>query len=501
MESRKGVFFMENEEKLRKRNLITYPLGTMGRDAVYALINSYLLTFVLFTHSLTAAQLTAITGIMIGARVFDAFNDPIMGNIIECTRSKYGKFKPWLLAGILSTSVVIYLMFNVQLQGWKFVVFFGVMYFAFSITYTMNDISYWGMVPALSSDADARNQFASRATLFAGIGGTAATILIPLFTTGKNTIGGNAAYAYGRIALVIGILAPLFLCITIFGTKEHRDTAQENKAKEKFSFRKLVHTIFRNDQLIWVAVIFLIQQIGNGLIVGGIGSTYIYSIYGYEGGLYSLFTTVGMSVTAFLMIFYPTISRHIHRKKLMGYMAVIATCGYVMIFASGLMPGKGMGKFVVLMIGYMLCNFGQYCYYLIMMISIMNTVEYNELKFGSRDEGIITSLRPFITKLGGAIIVAVTSAAYILLGVTDYTNQISELEQQCNQNLITEASKLSQIDAVLSHVTNQQAMGLLIFMSIVPGILMLLSYFLYKKHYKLDEEEYDRICKELGKTE
>ena len=117
MESRKGVFFMENEEKLRKRNLITYPLGTMGRDAVYALINSYLLTFVLFTHSLTAAQLTAITGIMIGARVFDAFNDPIMGNIIECTRSKYGKFKPWLLAGILSTSVVIYLMFNVQLQG------------------------------------------------------------------------------------------------------------------------------------------------------------------------------------------------------------------------------------------------------------------------------------------------------------------------------------------------------------------------------------------------
>ena len=476
MENWKGAIFMENEERIRKKNLITYPLGTMGRDAVYALINSYLLTFVLFTHSLNAAQLTAITGIMIGARVFDAFNDPIMGNIIECTRSKYGKFKPWLLAGILSTSVVIYLMFNVQLQGWKFVVFFGIMYFSFSITYTMNDISYWGMVPALSSDADARNQFTSRATLCAGIGGTAATILIPLFTTGKNAIGGNAAYAYGRIALVIGILAPLFLCITIFGTKEHRDTAQENKEKEKFSFKKLVHTIFRNDQLIWVAVIFLI-------------------------GLYSLFTTVGMSVTAFLMIFYPTISRHIHRKKLMGYMAVIASIGYVMIFASGLMPGKSMGKFVVLMVGYMLCNFGQYCYYLIMMISIMNTVEYNELKFGSRDEGIITSLRPFITKLGGAIIVAITSAVYILFGVTDYTNQISELEQQCNQNLITEASKLSQINAVLSHVTNQQAMVLLVFMSVVPCILMLLSYFLYKKHYKLDEEEYDRICRELGKTE
>lgn len=83
---------METEERTKRKNLITYPLGTIGRDAIYALINSYLLTFVLFTHSLNAAQLTAITGIMIGARVFDAFNDPIMGNIIECTRSKYGKF-------------------------------------------------------------------------------------------------------------------------------------------------------------------------------------------------------------------------------------------------------------------------------------------------------------------------------------------------------------------------------------------------------------------------
>ena len=182
-------------------------------------------------------------------------------------------------------------------------------------------------------------------------------------------------------------------------------------------------------------------------------------------------------------------------------MAVIDTIGYIMIFASGFMAGTGTFRFLLLTIGYMLCNFGQYCYYLIMMISTMNTVEYNEYKFGTRDEGIITSLRPFITKLGSAIIVAVTSASYIILGVTDYTNQISDLEQQCNQNLITEAVKLEKIKDVLSHVTSRQSMGLLIFMSIIPCILMLISYVLYKKKYKLDEEEYDRICKELGRTE
>ena len=310
----KGMGIKVKEDDRTKKNLIYFPLGTVGRDAVYCLINSYLLTFVLFTHSLNGAQLAAITGIMIAARVFDALNDPVMGNIIERTRSKFGKFKPWLAIGGLTTSVVIYLLFNVQLQGWGFVCFFAVMYFAFSVTYTMSDISYWGMIPALGSDADARNRFTSRATLFAGIGGTQASILIPMFSAGSGAIGGSTAVAYGRIALVIAILAPLFILFTLFGVQEQREADRAGKAAEKFSFVQIVKTIGRNDQLVWIAVIFLIQQVGNGLVVGGIGSTYIYFTFGYNGGLFSLFNTVGMAATAFLMIFYPAISRRVRRK-------------------------------------------------------------------------------------------------------------------------------------------------------------------------------------------
>ncbi len=437
------------KEKNTKKNLLYFPLGTVGRDAVYCLINSYLLTFVLFTRSLTGAQIAAITGIMIAARVFDALNDPIMGNIIERTRSRFGKFKPWLVAGGLSTSVVIYLMFNVRLEGWAFVCFFGAMYFAFSITYTMSDISYWGMIPALGSDADARNQFTSRATLFAGIGATLASILIPLFTAGSGAIGGNTAVAYGRIALIVAILAPLFILFTVLGVREHREPAGAERKREKFSLKQVFRTIARNDQLVWAAVIFLIQQVGNGLVIGGISSTYIYFTFGYDGGLYSLFTTVGMSATAFLMIFYPAISRRMHRKKLMGIMSVIAVCGYVLMLTPLILSGAGMVGFWLMVAGYMLSNFGQYCFYLIMMISIMNTVEYNEYKFGVREEGIITSLRPFITKMASALIVALTSVTYLIFGVTEYTNRISELEQQCAQGLISEERKLVEISGVI----------------------------------------------------
>lgn len=497
-----------NQEKITKKNLIFFPLGTMGRDAVYSLINSYLLTFVLFTHSLDAAQLAAITGIMIAARAFDALNDPVMGNIIERTRSRFGKFKPWLAAGGVSTSVVIFLLFNVRLQGWPFVWFFALMYFAFSITYTMSDISYWGMIPALGSDADARNQFTSRTTLFAGIGGTLAAILIPLFTTGAGALGGSTAVAYGRVALIIAILAPLFILFTLLGVRERREVNTAAK-RERFSFKQIIKTIARNDQLVWVAVIFLVQQVGNGLVIGGIGSTYIYFTFGYNGGLYSLFNTVGMLATGVLMIFYPLISRHIHRKRLMGIMAVISVAGYGMMLASLLTPEANMVRFWILVLGYMFSNFGQYGFYLIMMISIMNTVEYNEYKFGTREEGIITSLRPFITKMSSALIVAITSVIYLIFGVTGYTNRISDLEQRCAQGLISEEQKLTEISGVIfgstggqyEGVTLGQSLGLLFAMTVLPCALMLVSYFLYKRKYKLDEEEYDRICAELAKKQ
>ena len=483
-----------DELRIRKRNLWMFPLGTVGRDMMYNLVTNFLLTYILFTKGLSPAQLGAITAIMVAARVFDALNDPIMGNIIEQTQTKWGKFKPWLVIGILLSSVVVTMVFSTNLVGWKFVILFGVFYFCYSIAYTMHDISYWGMVPALSSDASARDQYTSRATLFAGIGGTLAGIVIPMLTTGSNAIGGSANVAYKVVAIAICILAPAFLCFTLFGAQERRDPVNVNK--ERAGLKKVVNTLVRNDQLRWIAVIFLIQQVGNGIAVGGLGSTYIYFEYGYDGGLYSLFSTVGMSATAFLMIFYPVISTKINRKPLMKIMAGISLVGFVLMLLSKVIPAAG---FALVTAGYMFSNFGLYSYYLIMMISIINTVEYNEYKTGHRDEAIIASVRPFVTKMSSAVIVVITTVSYILSGVTDITNQISDLESAAAMGSIAEAEKLASIQSVMGGVSEGQKMILLLCMTILPCVLMLMSNVLYQKKYKLDEAEYARICTELGK--
>ena len=478
-----------------KKNLIMYPLGAIGRDMMYALFSSYLLTYTMYTRSLTNAQLSAITAIMVGARIFDALNDPIMGNIIERTRTKWGKFKPWLLAGILSTSVVIYVIFNSNLEGWAFIWEFGIAYFMYSITYTMHDISYWGMIPALSSDGDTRNMYTSRATLFGGIGSTLAQILIPMLTAGSLALGGSSKTAYGIIALVIAILGPVFLTFTLLGAKERRD--DESKPVPPLSFKKIVNTFTGNDQLVWITIIFLFQQIGNNIVLNGIGNNYIYFEFGYDGSLYSLFTTVGMAATAVLMVFYPTISRKLSRNKMVNMALYIGIVGYIIQICAGLFMATSKIKFFVITFGFMLANFAQYGLYLIMMISIINTVEYNELKTGNRDEAIISSVRPFITKLASALVVVVTSVTYMIVNATNFTNQISSLEQQANQGLIDDVTKSNMIDSIIATVSKSQTNGLLIAMTIIPCIFMVLSCVLYKKKYILTEEKYAEICKEL----
>lgn len=441
-----------NEEKRNRKNLLLFPIASIGRDMAYVLFTNFLLTYVLFTRQLDASQLTAITLIMVAARIFDGLNDPIMGNIVECTDSKYGKFKPWLVLGILSTSAVIIVTFNSSLQGWSFIALFGLMYFLYSIAYTMHDISYWGMIASLGSDANTRNQFTSRATLFAGIGSTLAAMLIPMFTTGSMALGGNAAKAYGIIAIAIGIIAPLLMAVTVLGVRENRTPVEKDRQLNRVSLKHIISVIKGNDQLMWIAVAFVIQQVGNQLAQGGLASTYVYLDYGYSGGLYSIFNTVGMVATAFMMIFYPMITRKITRKQLMTVLIGISAVGYCGTLVFGWVIGETTMRFWLVTIANMLANFGQYGFYLIMMISIINTVEYNQYLHGTRQEGIIASLRPFLTKLASALVVVMTTASYLLFRVTDCTNVISEMENAAAAGTISEAQKLASIDATLTAI-------------------------------------------------
>ena len=138
---------------LNKRNKWSLSIGCIGRDLCYTLVSLFLLTYIQYTGLVNTEQFIALTIIIVLCRVWDAINDPMMGTIITNTNTRFGKYRPWVLIGAVSNAVVLVLLFTVRFQnGWANVAFLGIMYLLWGMTFTMNDISYWDLLPALTSD-------------------------------------------------------------------------------------------------------------------------------------------------------------------------------------------------------------------------------------------------------------------------------------------------------------------------------------------------------------
>ena len=131
------------------------------------------------------------------------------------------------------------------------------------------------------------------------------------------------------------------------------------------------------------------------------------------------------------------------------------------------------------------------------MICISNSIEYNEYKFGSREDGVITSVRPFLTKLSNSFVMLMTSVLYMMIGVTKITNLISDVENQASSGAIDAAEKSNLILSALENVKQSQTFGLLVAMTLIALVMGVVSCIIFRKKYTLDEEEYLRITNEL----
>lgn len=498
-------------ERLSKRNFFMFPLGTLGRDFLYNFFNGYLLSFVLFTKTLTVAQFSSISIIIVLARIFDALNDPLMGGIVENTRTKWGKYKPWQLIGAVSTSVVIVLLFNVNLDGWAFIAFLAVCYFLFSITFTMNDISYWGMLPSLTSNVDDRNKLTSFTQIICGLGIGLSGLLVPALTTGAigTALFGSAIKGYKVLSIVVSLSMLAFQCFTLFGVKEK--PLPELKVKTPpMKIKDMFKVLFKNDQLLWASLILLLYNIGVNVFSGGLGMMYSYIEFGYDGLLWTVFAAGFSVVSTAFTLFYPLFSKKWGRDKTLYSTGIATIIGFLLMLLFGLVVPKIdlfvvpilnvtiNLKYLLMMLAYTIAGWGG-GFYLICVINITNTVEYNEYKTGDRKEGLIFSLRPFTAKMGSALMQGIISLVYIIAGVLAVTDGISSLENKAIQNEITAEEKLISINNLIDGVPEKNKIILLVCMCIIPIVFMAVTLIIYKKKFKLDEKTMDFMLEEIKK--
>ena len=118
---------MNNE--LSSKNKWAFSSGCTGRDLAYTLVSLFFMTFVQFTAGLDETQFIVFSIIIIGCRFWDAVNDPMMSTLITNTKSRFGKYKPWILIGAIANSIfLVGLFFSPGLEGWGYVIYLGIMY-------------------------------------------------------------------------------------------------------------------------------------------------------------------------------------------------------------------------------------------------------------------------------------------------------------------------------------------------------------------------------------
>lgn len=448
--------------KLSFKEKVSYGLGAVGKDMVYMLSASYILYYY---QDILGVSAVAMGIILMAARVFDAFNDPVMGVLVAKTRTRWGKFRPWLLVGTILNAVILFVMFSAPpaLNGRGLVAYAAIVYIVWGVTYTMMDIPYWSMIPAFTEGGRERESLTTLARSCAGVGSALITII-----TMKCVVAlGQDDYRAGfqRFALIIAALFVVFIAITCVNIKE-KSTVDVEAPTVGQMFRALI----QNDQtMVVVAAIVLINcslYITSNLLI----YFFQYDIGGQKWvDDYTLFNTFGGGIQIVsMMIFYPLLRRFINSLQVFYVSFVMAITGYAVLFV---LMCLGLTNIFLLFVPafFVFAAFGMLT--VLTTVFLANTVDYGELKNDRRDESVIFSMQTFVVKLASGVAVLIASICLSAANLND--------------------------SAAAAGVPSFSILILRMTMTVVPIVGLLAAVFLFRRRYRLTEEKVEEIALQI----
>ena len=452
--------------KLDRKNMVFFGLGTVGRDMFYALEANAMIYFLSNVLNLPIGVYVATSLVFTVLRVFDAINDPFMGLIVDNWNSKWSKFKPPMLIGALIAGLCYLVLFaDFGLRSYWFVVVFGVAYILWDISYGLNDIAYWSMIPSLSVDQKVREKISAFARICANIGMFAVMVGWEPITNGFKAEGSifadNPATGWFWFAVVVTVLMILFQLFTIFGVKEKKEMFTQKE--ERTTLKDMWRVLTKNDQLLWTTLAMSLFVIGY-MTTTTIAIYYMQYVYG-DAGMYAvLAAVVGVAQLSALSIF-PAVSKKMSREKLYLMSTIIVIAGYIVfLFADTSLP--------LIIVAALLLFIGEAFIQLLMLLFLEDTVEYGQWKLGKRNESITLSVQPLINKIGGAISMGLVSMTVIWAGIKTG-------------------------DTAAEAITDEGKLIVKLVMLIVPVVVIVAGYIVYRCKFKINKEFYDQIVTDL----
>lgn len=434
----------------------SYGIGAFGKDLVVCLVFTYIMSYFTDVLQLNAAFVGTMFFVV---RLWDAVNDLAMGMLVENTRSKYGKFKPWLVIGTLINSVIFILLFTTfNLEGTNLYVYATVMYVLWGMTYTIMDIPYWSMLPNLTKTKEEREQLSVIPRIFASIAGL---IVGGLGLQIIDFLGkGNDKLGFTYFSIIISVIFIITVGITVLNVKER----QSDIVPEKVSFKEAVRVIVKNEQLLIVIGTILTFNLAIQII--NVIALYYFKYVCGKDTLFSVFTAFSGIAEITGLVLFPKLVKTFSREKVYKMACLLPVAGLLLLLIAGFIAPTN--SVIVSMAGILL-KLGSGFSLGSVTVILADVVDYGEYKNGTRNESLVFSVQTLLVKLSSALGSLLTGFALTSTGYVP--------------NQVQSASTI---------------LGMRIVMIGIPIVCVILSLIIYNKFYKLKGIYYDEIMEAIS---
>jgi sugar (glycoside-pentoside-hexuronide) transporter len=428
---------------LQPKEAVSYAITGFGQNLICTIIGSYLTVFLtdaLLFGSLEKGQVfktmtgaMAVAWLMLGTRIFDAFNDPIMGSIVDKTRTKWGKCRPylkWMAIPIAVCTIVCFMPFLPSKTLSTFVII-TIVYVIWSMVYTVADVPYWGLSTCMTNDTIVRGNMLTITRLVCTLGAGIVTVGVPILTSaitakyrfteemipeimsrfGVDETAAKAHYVgtvipefiqdnantlkwtYFICAVVFTLLAvPMFF----YGFKNTKERFTSTEAPPSFGHN--IKLLFKNKELLLIVLSGILG--GARMVYTYTGGLYFAKYVLNNEGLYGLITMLVVPGGLVASILVPWMTKKFTKKwSYIGVHVLGAVTMFVMYFVGYDAPWK----IVICAIGLVLLGIPQGVNNIITYAMIGDTVDYLEWKTGERAEGICFAMQTLINKIGMAV--------------------------------------------------------------------------------------------------
>ena len=389
---------MEQKKYLKWYNMVGYGSGDIAGNVVYALLSSFVMIYLTNTIGLNSG----IVGTLIAvSKLLDGVTDIFFGSMIDKTKSKMGKARPWMLFGFFGCALTLIACFaiptNIGIVA-QYAWFFVAYTLLNAVFYTANNIAYSALTALVTKNSRERVQMGSFRFMFAfGI-----SLLIQTITVGAVEMLGNDAAAWRTIAIIYCIVGVITNTLAVFSVKELQeeklgvDSLDETKHDDKLTLVQSAKLLFTNKYYIMICVVYILQQLYGAMLNIGI---YFMTYVLLNKKLFGAFSwAINIPLILALVVTPTLVSKWKGMYKLNKYSYMIATLGRLLVVVAGY-----LGNVPLMLLFTAIAALGQGPWQGDMNAVIASCSEYTYLRTGKRIDGTMYSCTSLGVKIGGGL--------------------------------------------------------------------------------------------------